>query len=109
MRYIGLTRVIKAAIEVAFYMRSEAGGWSVGPSFTYYPTVDEENDQTFQIIDIIRKVCLLYGIIDEQTVALFYQKALGRIVRLLTTGKTSPLAVNHNNQSLMHAAFYAYE
>ncbi|KAK7932606.1 hypothetical protein PG985_003318 [Apiospora marii] len=35
-------------------------------------------------------------------------KALRKIARLLATGKTSPLAVNYCNQSLMHVAFGIY-
>ncbi|KAK8018871.1 hypothetical protein PG991_008061 [Apiospora marii] len=107
LRYTGLARVIKAAIGVSFDMRSGAGGWSVGPSFSYYPTVDAENDQSFRIMDILREV--FYGRqFGGEAADSFHQKALRKIVRLLVTGKTSPLAVDHCNRSLMHVAFNTF-
>ncbi|KAK8045486.1 hypothetical protein PG993_005510 [Apiospora rasikravindrae] len=105
-RYNGLARVIKAAVGLSFVMSSGAGGWSLGPSFHYYPTVDGSRDPAFQIIRWVFEVqhwC--YGF-NERTISVFQQKALAKMTRLFARGKTSPLAVTACNASLMHGAFY---
>lgn len=108
LRYTGLEPVIKAAFGVSLDMKSGAGGWSMGLNFTYYPTVDARNDQAFRIIDILRTFYRDFDISNKVTDA-FHQKALRKIIRLVASGKTSPLAVDYCNRFLMHEAFSGHE
>lgn len=104
-RYTGLTRLIRAAIGISFDMSSGAGGGSIAPQFYYYPTVDEKKDNAFRILDLISHIRYDWS---SETKVVLHQKAMGQIIRLFADGKASPLSVNYNNASLIHAAFRAY-
>ena len=113
LRYTGLVRIIKAAIETTFDMTSGAGGWSINPGFRYYPTVDAREDPAFRVLATFRSFYSeLRGLSDNteqaELIRTFHQAAMRKIGHLLTSRRTSPFVVDSRNQSLMHAAFDAY-
>lgn len=112
LRYTGLAQAVKATIGVSFYKYYGAGKSSIGPNFTYYPTVNREKDPAFRVIDLLflfncKRIDGLN--ITENVIKLCHQKAIGAIARIFASGTTSPLVVNVSNESLMHALFFAYK
>lgn len=54
LRYTGLWRILNSAVQLSFGMTRGAGGWSISPSFTYYPTVDAETAPAFRILTLLK-------------------------------------------------------
>ena len=90
-------------------MTRGVGGWSISPSFTYYPTVDAETAPAFRILTLLKHAMRVIPYDDpgprtparlEELVAL----ALVKLVTLFQTSKASPLAVDSRNKSLVHYA-----
>jgi hypothetical protein len=106
--YTGPKRLLNAAVQVSFAMRPGAGGWSISPGFTYYPTVDASTAPAFRMVRILlRATYHLNSDAGRDRQALHdWQKLVAlvstRITRLFQTGKASPLAVDFQNQSLTH-------
>lgn len=107
--YTGLGRLLNSALQLSFGMTRGAGGWSISPSFTYYPTVDAKTAPAFRILTLLKDAVDVVYWEDkdpraparlEEWVAL----ALVKLVRLFQTRKASPLAVDSKNQSLVHYA-----
>ena len=48
LTFTGLRRLLNSAIKLSFAIPSGAGGWSLSPSFTYFPTVNAKNRPSFQ-------------------------------------------------------------
>ncbi|KAL2159562.1 hypothetical protein VTH06DRAFT_2131 [Thermothelomyces fergusii] len=99
--YTGLRRLLKTAVRVSFSMRTGAGGWSISPSFSYYPTVDTSRAPAFRMITLLLDCA-------ESSLGLppFFEKltkiVLAKVFELLETGKASPRAVDSKNKSLLH-------
>ncbi|RWA13091.1 hypothetical protein EKO27_g2016 [Xylaria grammica] len=53
VEYSGLKRLVQKAFVLSFVNAYGAGGRSIGPSFTYYPTVDEDTAPAFRVMSII--------------------------------------------------------
>lgn len=97
-----MTGLLNRAIAVAFSMSSGAGGFSIGPSFTYYATVDEESAPAFRLLGILERSFIYYrwygdlnGIIElvsRKILSLFHER------------QASPTDMNSHNQSLLHLA-----
>ncbi|KAK8093330.1 hypothetical protein PG997_000015 [Apiospora hydei] len=114
-RVTGLAQsIMKGVIEATFDMTSGAGGWSISPGFRYYPTVNGDDDPAFQILGLVG---ILLGELKNRTskspkslelIASFHRVAMDKMSYLFRSGKTSPLVVDSQNQSLMHKAFTAY-
>jgi hypothetical protein len=109
LTYTGLGRILNSAVQLSFEMTRGAGGWSISPSFTYYPTVDAEVAPAFRILTLLKNAMRVVSYEDrdprtparlEELVAL----ALLKLVTLFQTSKASPLAVDSKNQSLVHYA-----
>ncbi|KAK8040106.1 hypothetical protein PG993_008517 [Apiospora rasikravindrae] len=110
-RLTGLAKsIMQGAIEATFDMTYGAGGWSISPGFRYYPTVNEEEDPAFQILELVRRLNRVLRRTDEELELLrsFHRVAMSRISYLFRTGKASALVVNSKNGSLMHQAFATY-
>lgn len=94
--FTGLQGLINHAIEVSFKYSTGAGGFSLSPNFTYYPSIDRRRDPAFRIIGLVRwayptsymgraylpKTCDLLELCMEN-IALLYRRS-----------KASPKAVN---------------
>lgn len=108
MRYTGLMQVIKGAIDITFNMTSGAGGWSVSPGFRYYPIVDATQDPAFRILGIFAQFSYKLerdGFVPDEFITIFQSRAMRKMRWLFDNRKTSPLAVDARNRSLMHVAF----
>ncbi|KAL2016475.1 hypothetical protein VTK56DRAFT_3471 [Thermocarpiscus australiensis] len=111
LRLTGLGRLLTSAvIELSFAVRAGAGGWSISPNLTYYPTVDSSTAPAFRILALLRNKLRFMPtptspkeareILSqwERLVAL----ASAKLVQLFRDGKASPLAVDLGNRNLIH-------
>ncbi|KAI0384705.1 hypothetical protein F5Y04DRAFT_293031 [Hypomontagnella monticulosa] len=99
MKYTGMIRMLKSVFEITFAWTSGAGGSSISPNFTYYPTVDIRLDPAFRIVTLTQAAlswCLL------ENMEYFTAACLRKLVRLFSEKKASPNAVGERNESLMH-------
>ncbi|KAK8877534.1 Ankyrin repeat-containing domain protein [Apiospora arundinis] len=104
LRLVGLTRIVKAAIDISFAMSFGAGGRSISPQFAYYPTVDSDMDPAFRVVGYLREVLSQYPHMTAAPpfYAALEHKALLKILQLFSEGKSSPFAVDSKNRTLMH-------
>ncbi|KAK8078568.1 pyruvate decarboxylase [Apiospora saccharicola] len=109
--YTGLMQAIKGAIDITFNMTSGAGGWSVSPGFRYSPTVDTTQDPAFRVLNVHREFLYKWshwqwtGLLPDELHTDFHSRATEKIRWLFDNRRTSPLAVDVRNRSLMHEAF----
>lgn len=101
VEYTGLKRLLKTAIKVSFSLRTGAGGWSISPTFAYYPTVNEFREPAFQLIALLRD-CLYNAEEPPPFFEEFTKIVLAEVFSLLETGKISPRAVDSKNRTLLH-------
>jgi hypothetical protein len=98
-RYTGLRRLLKSAVQISFAMQFGAGGWSISPSFTYYPTVDAKTAPAFRMVGVMHDAL-------KKSLPAQWEKLTGlmltKILKLFQTGKAFPLAVDFQNRSLLH-------
>ncbi|KAK1719638.1 hypothetical protein BDP67DRAFT_129505 [Colletotrichum lupini] len=101
VKYTGVSRLLKSVIEISFVLTSGAGGCSISPSFTYYPTVDVKSDPAFRLMGLMRRSSVhLHGSSRE----LFPTACLRKLAKLLEERRTYPTAVDDQNMTLMHYA-----
>ncbi|KAK7934584.1 hypothetical protein PG985_000079 [Apiospora marii] len=102
--YAGMRVIASWAIAYSFSASSGAGGCSIMPSFTYYPTVDKRTSPIFRII------ALLFGVLDlvegldgmiEGSQQRFAEICTSRISQLIKDQKASPLDVDSENNTLI--------
>lgn len=97
----GLQGLISRAIEISFSYSFGAGGGSLSPSFTYYPTIDRRRDPAFRIMSLFNWACLeLYE--GDSGVEEFLEQCLENIALLYRRGKASPKAVDLYGRSVLH-------
>ncbi len=101
-KYTGLRSILSSAVQLSFAIKSGAGGWTISPGFTYYPTVDRRNAPAFQIMNLLRGAVWDFRLSSQWDK--FVALALAKILRLFQTRRASPLAVDSNNTSLAHLA-----
>lgn len=109
IRFNGLAKILGAAIECSFAVRSGAGGYGISPSFTYHPTVDGKTAPAFRIWQLVFDCCYLRrSRLSSHEKGLFASKALARIIKLFQgkAPKASPLDVDILNHSLVHRICY---
>ncbi len=111
LRYTGLRGLLSTAVQLSFIWTSGAGGFSFGPNFSYYPTVDETKAPVFQVLYLLQRYSnnltprrimdgdFVATLTDFETLIALGVKKIGR---LFQTRKASPLAVNSRNESLAH-------
>ena len=104
LTFTRLRRLLNSAIQVSFALPSGAGGWSLSPSFTYYPTVNAKTDPAFRVMSLLRRAgCLPENpMTQEWWDKTFVPSAVSVVLRLLRGNKTSARAVDAKNKSLMH-------
>ncbi|OIW33499.1 hypothetical protein CONLIGDRAFT_180622 [Coniochaeta ligniaria NRRL 30616] len=95
LTYTGLRRLLDSAVQISFAMRQGAGGWSLSPNITYYPTVDYFTAPAFRMLNL-----LTYSPVEcwEELVPL----VVSAIIRLFQAGKANPRAVDADNRSLVY-------
>lgn len=109
MRYNGLRRLISCAIGLSFSASFGAGGFSLSPNFTYYPSVDSSTSPVFRIFDLLRWLLNLFpghargG--KEPWTADFLELVdlcVADIILLYRDGKAAPKAIDDRGRSVMH-------
>ncbi|ETS87124.1 hypothetical protein PFICI_00952 [Pestalotiopsis fici W106-1] len=107
VRLLGLRNLLGGAITLSFKLSSGAGGFSISPGFTYYPTVDERNEPAFRILSLMRTVSLDFdslGVLEHVgQYKDFMNRAKVKLKELFRNGKSSFLVVNSQNRNLIHA------
>ncbi|KAH7219660.1 hypothetical protein DER44DRAFT_761358 [Fusarium oxysporum] len=108
--YVGLRALLNSAIQFSFTIRSGAGGWSLGPNFTYYPIVDSESAPAFRMMSLLMRSrhypwyeyedrgFLEDGVWREELIP----SVVSSILRLFRAKQASPRAVDDQNQSLVY-------
>lgn len=109
--YTGLRNLVNSAIQLSFNMTWGAGAWSLSPSFTYYPTVDQKTAPAFRMMNLLYRSLSSISLDDEDVEhnGLSYKIWLERLVpsatlailRLFRAKLASPRAVNAQNESLV--------
>lgn len=101
LTYGGLRHLLNSAVRLSFAISSGAGGWSLSPNFTYYPTVDSNTAPAFRVLDMLYRS----GIGDLKEV-IWREKlvpsAVSTILKLFRAKMASPQAVDANNRSLVY-------
>ncbi|KAI0594823.1 hypothetical protein F4775DRAFT_572051 [Biscogniauxia sp. FL1348] len=104
IRSTGLARLLGSAIEVTFTLSSGAGGFSIGPNFTYYPTVNSSRAPAFRIMALLG-IAAIFTCKPENPTSQWGDllvASIARIAKLFREGRASPLAVNEDNENLNH-------
>lgn len=106
IRFYGLVYLMNVVLNISFHVTSGAGGRSISPTFTYYPTVDRKSDPGFRVmdgmpLDFITHTMHCHGRCSSCMVTIG-KMTLKKIKELVFAGKTSPKAVDAENQSLIH-------
>ncbi|KAI1868955.1 hypothetical protein JX265_006934 [Neoarthrinium moseri] len=105
--FLGFRKVLRHAIRLSFTITSGAGGRSLGPLFTYYPTVDAETAPAFRVLKVLQDAAHSMGMKyslppDRFQMDTFLSQAITKLVRDLHFGHVSPVAVDSRNRNLMH-------
>ncbi|OHF02485.1 hypothetical protein CORC01_02180 [Colletotrichum orchidophilum] len=103
LTYTGLARLLKSVIGISLELTSGAGGRSISPRFTYYPTVDADSDPAFRIIRMVEQCCVR-PFHDGTNREPFIIACLKKLARLLEEKRTYPTVVDQQNRTLMHHA-----
>lgn len=106
IRYNGLIRMLKAAVNVSFSMTSGAGGFSISPNFTCSPTVDTNLDPAFRIVTLMGESLMGDALwrVKDTTPRSFVVACMRRLIRLFNDRKVFATAVDSQNMNLMHYA-----
>ncbi|KAI8631711.1 hypothetical protein F5Y19DRAFT_473390 [Xylariaceae sp. FL1651] len=112
LEYRGLRNMLQKAVRLSFLLSHGAGGFSISPNFTYYPSVNEAEAPTFRIMTLAatmaRYTYLLSG--DKATpeeidqIADVLQLCFDGVLSLYRKGKASPRDVDSLGRSLMSFA-----
>lgn len=104
--FTGLRSLLNAAVQVSFVTKSGAGGFSISPNFTYYPTVDENTAPAFRMVNLIRLSQTAPELVrgPPRWRDAFAALVLAKLVQLFRSQRASPLAVDSRNRSLVHHA-----
>ena len=99
--YTGISSILKSTIEVSLAMTSGTGGVSIGPTFTYYPTVDSRSDPAFRTLRLLVSYFKVDGVRKGET---FVAECATKVLLLLHQKRVFPTAVDKRGQSLLHHA-----
>ncbi|KAH7493325.1 hypothetical protein FOMA001_g2045 [Fusarium oxysporum f. sp. matthiolae] len=110
LTYVGLRALLNSALQFSFTIRSGAGGWSLGPNFTYYPIVDSESAPAFRMLSLLtRSQCYSWhGFIDGSILGdkawreELLPSVVSSILSIFRAKQASPRAVDDQNQSLVY-------
>ncbi|ETS76203.1 hypothetical protein PFICI_11590 [Pestalotiopsis fici W106-1] len=99
VKYTGLTRILKAAVDISFSYTFGAGGFSICPNFTYYPTVNDETDCAFQVLEVLYSASWRT---NREKMELLMASCIKKLVKIFDGKKALPWSVNDRNESLVH-------
>ncbi|KAK7954745.1 hypothetical protein PG988_015439 [Apiospora saccharicola] len=106
LRYSSSASVLQAAINISFAMMSGAGGFSISPSITYHPRVNEQSDTAFRILYLIRDCFWVCRPSNKEAVMV---ASLRGLTRLFDEKRACPTAITDESNTLMHAAASAHK
>ncbi|KAK0368494.1 hypothetical protein CLIM01_14151 [Colletotrichum limetticola] len=101
LKYTGVSRLLKSLIEISLVLTSGAGGCSISPSFTYYPTADVKSDPAFRLIDLMTRSYLGRNKRNRER---FFTACFRKLAKLFEERRTYPTVVDDRNRTLMHHA-----
>ncbi|KAI0975854.1 hypothetical protein F4678DRAFT_418816 [Xylaria arbuscula] len=104
VEYSGLRRMLQTAFAISLISTQGAGGRSIGPNFTYYPTVDERAAPAFRILELTHYMNL-WGYKNERNITSTLrtlQYCFDSIFILYSQKRASPKDIDSVGQSLMH-------
>lgn len=97
LTYTGLRRLLNLAVQVSFSVTSGAGGGSLSPRFTYFPTVNSREAPAWRMLDLLVNPWL--SVHSRQKLV---PMVVSSIITLFRAKKASPRAVDEENRSLVH-------
>lgn len=105
--FTGLQTVANRAIEVSFSCSFGAGGCSLGPSVTCYPSIDRRRDPAFRIMVLMDEACSSslgdeFWELRSSDLVEFLELCVENMITLYRHGKTSPKAVDSYGRGVMH-------
>ncbi|KAK8036447.1 hypothetical protein PG991_001584 [Apiospora marii] len=104
--FYGLVHLMNVMLNISFHITSGAGGRSISPTFTYYPTVDRKSDPGFRVVDAFPSDLIAHKMhcLDRcsSCMTTVGKMAVKKLKGLFFAGKSSPKAVDTENQSLLH-------
>jgi hypothetical protein len=106
IKYSGLTRFFQKAVVLSFLAAHGAGGYSISPSFTYYPSVNEDTAPAFRIMQLVGSMTRFLYLRSSRDAALkALEHCYDSIFTLYRRGQASPKDVNCSGQSLLASFF----
>lgn len=113
VRFNGLRGLISYAVGLSFSSSFGAGGFSLSPNFTYYPSVNSSTMPVFRIMDLLHWFLTLiprYALYPDQTevkegaqtILHFIDLCVDNIMFLYTREKASPRAIDECGRSALH-------
>jgi hypothetical protein len=102
VEFSGLRRLFQTAVVLSFAHTRGAGGRSISPTFTYYPTIDESTAPAFRTMALASKLVADRSVTDMKEVARVLQCCYENILTLYSRGKASPKDINSKGESLIH-------
>ncbi|KAK5635648.1 hypothetical protein RRF57_011360 [Xylaria bambusicola] len=101
IEYFGLRKLFQTAFALSLLSIRGAGGRSISPGFTYYPTVDRFTAPAFRVISIAKQFMMdrKHG---NETAIRTVQCCYDAIFELYRRKKASPKDITSDGASLMH-------
>ncbi|KAJ3571170.1 hypothetical protein NPX13_g5471 [Xylaria arbuscula] len=100
--YNGLRRLFQKAFAISLVSSVGAGGRSISPIFTYYPTIDRKTAPAFRILTLAEEMIDYSDNQDDQMKAL--KLCFQSVFILYNQRRASPKDLDMYGQSLMHLA-----
>ncbi|KAI0190513.1 hypothetical protein EV127DRAFT_481190 [Xylaria flabelliformis] len=101
IEYHGLKNLLKKAFVLSFVDSHGAGGRSIGPSFAYYPIVNEVTAPAFRIMRLARNM-VYFGWKSDDDVVKVLRHCYDNVSILYSSGKACPRDVNSYGESIIH-------
>ncbi|KAI1125412.1 hypothetical protein F5Y10DRAFT_284276 [Nemania abortiva] len=102
LEFSGLKKVVQKAVVLSFVYTRGAGGGSISPTLTYYPTVDESTAPAFRIVNLASDMISNSSPSSIREVECVLRCCYDNILVLYSKGKASPKDVNSKGESLIH-------
>lgn len=109
IRFAGLRGLINCAVGLSFSASFGAGGFSLSPNFTYYPSINSSTAPVFRILNLLDWFFWLILCSEEtatepsaRTVLEFVDLCIADIIYLYREGKAAPHAIDEFGRSALH-------
>lgn len=96
--------LIKGALQLCFYTKKGAGGFSISPGLAFSPIVDRQHAQAWVLLSYGR-YCMIYAfrqLRPAATTEAMFRVILSKLRMLFSSRKASPMEVDIENNSLLH-------